>query len=305
MLIVCIPWRNSIMKLDWKLLTAFEAVARHSNFSRAASELNVQQPAISRRVAELESALGVKLLQRTRPKTTLTEEGQILFKSVSNSLNQVSSAFDQIKKIRDSNVITVNTTIGFASCFLMKRLSSFRSKHPDISIELISRDQNDAYSELSSDLIIVFDEPSKLPGIRHSRIFPEVMVPMARPDVAESIGDSILNLSKYKLLYLTMGIHGNDWLTYFDGTGVELEVPEAEQKYTSFMVYLQAALDGQGCMLGWETLMRDHVDQKLLKPVTDHRVATNRGYFVCVSERAKNNDSAQILFQWLSDLATE
>lgn len=291
-----------MVKLDWKLLTAFEAVARHSNFSRAADELNVQQPAISRRVAELEASLGTKLLQRTRPNATLTKEGEILFKSVASSILQVDSAVDQITRARDRDIVKVNTTIGFASCFLMKRLSSFRSSFPDISIELVSRDQNDAYSELSADVVVVFDQSRNLPGIRHARIFPEIMIPMARPDIAETIGNSLAELSNQRLLFLTMGIHGDDWETYFEGTGIELEIPEAEQKYTSFMVYLQAALDGEGCMLGWGSLMRDHLEQGLLKQVSDRHVETDRGYFVCLAKRAEDNPAAQVVFEWLSKL---
>ncbi|MEM9278152.1 MAG: LysR family transcriptional regulator [Pseudomonadota bacterium] len=305
MLIVSIPRRNSMVNLDWKLLTAFEAVARHANFSRAAGELNVQQPAISRRVAELEGVLGVKLLRRTRPNTTLTEEGQILFKSVSSSVLQVANAVDEIRHLLNRDVVTVKPTLVFACFFLMKRLSSFRSQFPEVSIELVSRDQNDSYSELSADVVIVFDEPQKLPGIRHSRIFPEVMVPMARPDIAESIGNSVKSLSNHKLLYLTMGIHGDDWSTYFDGTGVELEAPGAEQKYTSFMVYLQAALDGEGCMLGWDFLMRYYIKQGLLMPVGNRRMKTDRGYFVCLAKRAKNNPAAGTVFEWLSKLETD
>ena len=61
------------MPTDWKLLLAFEAVARHGSFSRAAQQLNVQQPAMSRRVAALETLLGTRLLHRTRPVLSLTE----------------------------------------------------------------------------------------------------------------------------------------------------------------------------------------------------------------------------------------
>ena len=71
-----------MLTLNWKLLTAFEAAARHRSFTRAASELNVQQPAISRRVAELEADLGIELLQRTRPHATLTREGEALYRAI-------------------------------------------------------------------------------------------------------------------------------------------------------------------------------------------------------------------------------
>ena len=284
--------------LNWKLLTAFEAAARHRNFTRAASELNVQQPAISRRVAELEMLLGVELLRRSRPLATLTSEGEILYRAVTSGVMQVKSAIEQVRRHPDRNLITVNTSIGFASCYLMKRLPAFRAEHPDISIELISRDRNDAYSS-DTDIVVVFDHPDRLPGIRHELIFGEAMVAVARPDVAAAIGDSLDVLSQQPLLYLTMGLHGDDWHTFFAGTGLSPAPPASEQKFTSFMVYLQAALNGEGVILGWETLLQDHFELGQLAPVTDRRIRTQRGYFACLMQRAGDNASATRLLEWL------
>ena len=78
---------------DWRLLNAFEAVARLGSFSRAAAELNVLQPAVSRRLAQLEEELGVTLIRRTRPVATLTPEGQTLFGAVSTGMSQISAKY--------------------------------------------------------------------------------------------------------------------------------------------------------------------------------------------------------------------
>lgn len=284
---------------NWKLLTAFEAAARHRNFTRAATELNVQQPAISRRVSALEAELGVKLLERTRPYAALTREGEVLYRAISGGLMQVNSAVEQVRRQPDQNTVTVNTTIGFASCYLMKRLPAFRALHPEISVELISRDKNDTYGS-DTDVVVVFDHPDRLPGIRKSAVFGEKMVAVARLDIAASIGGSLDKLAQQSLLYLTMGIHADDWQTFFAGTGVELRSPKPEQKFTSFMVYLQAALNGEGVILGWETLLQDHFDLKQLASVTDRRIETPRGYFACLMPRAENNPSAASFVEWLS-----
>ncbi|SLN13347.1 Glycine cleavage system transcriptional activator [Roseovarius albus] len=288
--------------LNWKLLTAFEAVARHRNFTRAARELNVQQPAVSRRVAELESDLGVRLLERTRPYAALTREGEVLYRAISGSVLQVNSAVEQVRCQPDRNTVTINTTIGFASCYLMKRLPAFRALHPDISIELISRDKNDSYAS-DTDVVIVFDHPDKLPGIHKTAIFGETMVAVAHPKIAAAIKNRLCAVMDHPLLCLTMGIHADDWRTYFTGTDLEPRTPGPEQKFTSFMVYLQAALNGEGVMLGWETLLQDSFDLGQLAPVTDRRVETQRGYFACLMPRVENKPSAKIFIDWISSLA--
>ncbi len=289
--------------LNWKLLTAFEAAARHRNFTRAAAELNVQQPAISRRVAELEAELGVKLLERTRPYAALTREGEVLYRAISGGIMQVNSAFEQVRCQPDRNTVTVNTTIGFASCYLMKRLPAFRALHPEISIELISRDKNDTYGS-DTDVVVVFDHPYRLPGIEKCAIFGEKMVAAARPDLATSIGDSLDALEEQSLLYLTLGIHADDWRTFFEGTGIEPRAPTPEHKFTSFMVYLQAALNGEGVILGWETLLQDHFDFGQLAQVTNRRIETPRGYFACLMPRGENNPSAAMFVEWVSSYET-
>jgi len=70
------------------------------------------------------------------------------------------------------------------------------------------------------------------------------------------------------------------------------------------MVYLQAALNGEGIILGWETLFRDLLEQNQLVRVAKLSVATKRGYFACLSPRTRtnDNDAATKLWDWLGSL---
>lgn len=289
--------------LNWKLLTAFEAVARHLNFTRAASELNVQQPSISRRVAELEAELGIQLLIRTRPNAALTAEGDLLFRAISGGISQVSDAINHIKAKPDRNVVVVNTTIGFASCYLMQRLAEFRLKHPNIAIELVSRDQNEAYQSVNADVVIVFDDPKNLPASKSACIFSEKLVPVGKPGVFHPVGNDMAALAKRELLHLSTGVHSHDWDIYFKGTETSSQAPHSEQKFNSFMVYLQAALNGDGIILGWETLFQDLLEQHQLIRLTQRTVKSERGYFACLTDRADNSRSALIFWKWVSSLA--
>ncbi|MEL7116823.1 MAG: LysR family transcriptional regulator [Pseudomonadota bacterium] len=288
--------------LNWKLLTAFEAAARHRNFTQAARELNVQQPAISRRIAELERELGAMLFLRTRPHAKLTEAGETLFQAVSNSTFQVRVAIDQIRIRSDQNAVTVNTTIGFASCYLMQRLADFRGQNPEVTVELVSRDQNDAYGADLAEILIVFEAPDRLPGIRSAKIFGEELVPVARPGCYAAVQNDMGRLVEQPLLHLASGIHGDDWTRYLAGTGIVAPPYQSDRRYTSFMVCLQAALNGEGVMLGWERLMQTQFDLGQLERVATRSVRSDRGYFACLTGRARSNDAAVKLFDWLSEL---
>ena len=289
------------MRIDWKLLLAFEAVARHGSFSRAASELNVQQPAMSRRVAALETELNVPLLYRTRPTLSLSPEGEILYRAVSGSMSQVQSAFDQIAWRAQQTNVVVNTTIGFASCFLMKRLHAFRAAYPDVVVELVSRDQNDTYQEDAADVVILFDTPSSLPGRRQAIVFEEEMIAVCAPDYLPAPLRSLEEFKHHRLLRLTQGIHGEDWAKFL-GLGIALPLARSTERFTSFIIYLQSALDGEGIALGWEHLLHDHLAAGTLQRASPHVYRSNRAYFACLTRRAETNTAAQSFVDWIGGL---
>lgn len=89
----------------WKLLSSprhlivFEAAARHGSFTRAAEELNVQQPAVSASIKQLEASLGALLFQRDHKKVTLTTAGRRLFGDVSNALENLLIAARSVQKL--------------------------------------------------------------------------------------------------------------------------------------------------------------------------------------------------------------
>lgn len=64
--------------MELRVLNYFLAVAREENFTRAAQQLHVTQPTLSRQIADLEQELGVKLFRRSNHNVVLTEDGMIL-----------------------------------------------------------------------------------------------------------------------------------------------------------------------------------------------------------------------------------
>ncbi len=285
---------------DWRLLNAFEAVARLGSFSRAAAELNVLQPAVSRRLAQLEEELGVTLIRRTRPVATLTPEGQTLFGAVSTGMSQISGAMARVSRRPENSPLVINTTIGFASCFLLRRLNQFHDLHPEIMIELISRDLNDGFREEGCDIVTVFDAPDRLPGVEQRRIFAEKMIAVCSPDYRRRhpvVGDAF---GGHRLLHLTVGVHGEDWARFTEGRGIAIDPPTPADRFTSFMVYLQAAMNGDGIAIGWAHLLQDHLDGGQLVLASERRVNTDRGYFCCITQQGMKREATRRFSAWLT-----
>ena len=66
------------MRMELRVLKYFLAVAREENITRAAEQLHVSQPAVSRQIAQLEEELGIRAFERKCKRVTLTEEGRLL-----------------------------------------------------------------------------------------------------------------------------------------------------------------------------------------------------------------------------------
>jgi len=119
-------------------LEVFLAVARAQSFRRAAETLHLSQPALSQHVAELERALGARLLDRLGRRVALTEAGRIVEDHGLRVFSTLASAREAIGELggvsRGSLVVGASTTPGI---YLMPALmSAFERAYPGVSIDL-------------------------------------------------------------------------------------------------------------------------------------------------------------------------
>ncbi|MFT5506299.1 MAG: LysR family glycine cleavage system transcriptional activator [Gammaproteobacteria bacterium] len=290
--------------IDWQAVATFEAVARLGTFTLAADELKVLQPSVSRRIAKLENELGVHLMRRTRPRVTLTYAGETLLKTSQSTIHQMSETLAAIKQRPRQSPLIINTTIGFASNFLLPRLNTFNNLYPDVSIELISRDVNDGYEMENFDLITVFGTADKIPGVSSQLICQEKMIAVASPAYRQQHQQSFGEPDSHRLLHLVSGNYADDWSIYFAGTDYQVPAPSTNQKFTSYMVYLHAALNGQGIALGPQFMLQQYLDSGELVKANSRSVSTHRGYYACLTRRGARHQPAVNFANWLVGLFT-
>src|SRR5580700_10815879 len=112
----------------------FEAAARNLSFTKAADELFITQSAVSRQIKALEDHLGVMLFERRPRALVLTEPGQALYRVTVDVLERLQAAIDQLKTDSRTRQLSITTTTGFASLWLIPRLQRFTSRYPDIDV---------------------------------------------------------------------------------------------------------------------------------------------------------------------------
>ncbi|MDY6890454.1 MAG: LysR family transcriptional regulator [Pseudomonadota bacterium] len=119
-------------------LSLFIRVVETGSFTAAAESLNVQKSTISRRIAQLEDALGIRLIQRTTRKLRLTPEGEELFSRAQPLVDDLEAVQDQISasraELRGRLRLTMPTEIGV---FMMNEvIASFMQRYPRLELDV-------------------------------------------------------------------------------------------------------------------------------------------------------------------------
>lgn len=129
--------------MDWDKLRIFHAVAMAQSFTRAGDILNLSQSAISRQVAALEEHLQVALFHRHARGLLLTEQGEILFKTVGGILGELSAAENALLETRERprGPLKVTAPVAFGTSWLVAHICEFSETYPDITVTLLVDDR--------------------------------------------------------------------------------------------------------------------------------------------------------------------
>ena len=149
-------------KFDWDNLKVFVETARAGNLSTAAKRLRIDQSTVSRRLANLESALGTAVFERQAGGLRLTGVGERL-KRHAERVESAVLAFQEEMSGDDAGAtgrVRLATMEGIASLYLAGRLAGFRRQHPRLEVELLTSPQNVYVARREADLFLSFFQPT-------------------------------------------------------------------------------------------------------------------------------------------------
>lgn len=126
---------------DLKLL---HLVARQGSFAAAARVIGVDPSAVSRSVAGVEAALGLRVFQRSTRRLSVTEEGAVLLDRSGPLLDDLDQALDQARSTRraPSGRLRMTASVAFGEVRILPHLAAFRDLYPEIALELVLSDAN-------------------------------------------------------------------------------------------------------------------------------------------------------------------
>ncbi|MFN6992984.1 MAG: LysR substrate-binding domain-containing protein [Aquincola tertiaricarbonis] len=284
-------------------LKVFDAAARQRSFTRAAGELFLTQSAVSRQIAALEAELGLALFVRRHRALDLTDDGRRLAAAVAQALGVLETTVAQLREPHGREVLTITTTPGLASLWLIPRLASFTQAHPGVDVRIDASHDVRPMERDGYDLAIRYGRSGALAG---TPLFDEVLVPMCAPALLKRTGaplKSPADLRHHTLLQIGSASAGHgipsewaSWLTAVNAAHLE---PAALLTFNTYDTAIAAAVAGQGVVLGRRPITDRLLRSKALVAPFEGQWSMEHGYSLVMSAAARRRPAALALHDWL------
>ncbi|CAE6956263.1 COG0583 Transcriptional regulator [Vibrio sp. B1FIG11] len=170
-------------------LPVFVAVVECGSFSLAAKQLNLTKSAISKRINQLEDDLGIRLLNRTTRKLSLTEAGRRYFEYASQAVNLAQQGVDAVSELQGSpqGRLKITAPMSFGVLHVAPLISEFLARYPKIEVDLQLEDAMVDLVEQGFDLGIRIGELATS-NLVAKRLAPCKSVLCASPEYLEEFG---------------------------------------------------------------------------------------------------------------------
>lgn len=178
-------YNADMLNFTLRQLQVFEKVASRLNYSRAAEELYLSQPAVSMQIKQLEGHIGLPLFEQMGKRIFLTEAGRELFhysRIIAQQLAEMEAVFDEMKGLGHGKLTL--SVVNTANYFTPKLLAKFCRRHPGINVILLVANRDTVLKQLaenSTDLAIMGQPPDGL-DISAEPFMDNPLVVIAAPD---------------------------------------------------------------------------------------------------------------------------
>ena len=280
-------------------LAAFEAAGRHMSFTEAAAELNVTPSAVSKQIKLLEVEAGAKLFLRLHRALDFTPEGSLLYATLRDAFSRISTGFESLDAARQARTVSIGSTSAFAQFWLMPRLGRFWKDNQNIVVDHVISDRGHDSWAARVDLRVHYGAAPPI-GEDGQKLFDDRIMALASPaylsgrnirTLADLMGESLLSVEGVDRTW-------TNWPEFFQALGVK-PVRLTTRRFNSYVIAVQAALDGQGLVLGWERLLAPLITDGALRQACPVAMDAPGSFYLCSSPSLQRSAEAATLRDWL------
>ncbi|QXI29817.1 LysR substrate-binding domain-containing protein [Pseudomonas vanderleydeniana] len=241
-------------------LRAFESVARHLSFIKAADELSVSQSAVSHQIQKLEQHLDQRLFIRRTRAIDLSDAGSRYYQQIRPALEQIAEASRQLRTPTSPRVLRIGLLASFATLWLAPRLTDFMTRHPQIQVALEPSIQLADVAGAQVDLAIRYGKGG-WPDVEARRLMGERLFPVCSPAYkASASGPGPLLMAQAR--------HPFEWIDWARHHHIDLQ-PYPTAMLHDYNIVVEAAVAGQGIAMGRQRLIERRLRDGSLVPAFD------------------------------------
>ncbi|KLN66561.1 LysR family transcriptional regulator [Vibrio sp. VPAP30] len=226
----------------------FVSVVERGSFSAAASKLNITKSAVSKRITQLEDELGIRLLNRTTRKLSLTEAGQRYYDYVVRALDLAQQGIDAVTELQGNprGTLKVTAPMSFGVLHIAPLISEFLALYPDMEVDLNLEDRMVDLVEESVDVGIRIGH-LPLSNLVAKRLAPCKSVLCASPAYLADNGVPLKpnDLSNHSCLQYSYYRGGSEWSLSSSGNEFKV-IPKGRLIVNNSEAIRRAVLGGSG-----------------------------------------------------------
>jgi LysR family transcriptional regulator, transcriptional activator for dmlA len=261
----------------------FVLVARHGSLAAAARALDLTPPAATKRLAALESRLGVRLLNRTTRSISLTSEGETYLRHATRILAEITEMEDEVAQGRGTprGLLRVNATLGFGRTTIAPLVSRFAQRYPEIEVQVEVTDRPVDLVESGFDLAIRFGTlPDKRLNAR--RILANRRYLAASPGYLARHGTprTLADLASHRCIIHRQNDEAYGIWRFTHGEETEVVKVHGMVSSNDGDIVLGWALDGHGILIRSEWDLARYLDSGRLKIVLPEFTLPDADLFV-------------------------
>ena len=282
-------------------IRAFETAARLGSFAQAAQELDTTAASVSYHVRRLEEQIGVRLFARYPQRVELTEPGQWVAREAINAFAALRASFIKAANLDEARLsLTTLPTLG--TSWLTPKLGRFRTKHPEIALDLdLSPDAQDLSTGHFD--AAIRNGHGRWPGLRTVELFPSIFMPLCAPalkDAAAGIADP-----RSPLDVPLLG-RSDWWALWYRSRGFNDVVLHGRFGTHLSAEYLDiaAAIAGHGIAIGSPILFRNEIEAGRLVPAHDAVTGDGRTFWFTFPVARQHSGKIARFRDWLCDEAS-
>ncbi|MEM7172738.1 MAG: LysR substrate-binding domain-containing protein [Pseudomonadota bacterium] len=276
-------------------LKAFDAAARNGGFRAAAQELHVTHGVVGQHIRGLEESLGVQLFERTKQGVELTEAGWLYAERISESLQDIAAATDDICGKFGTDRVHIRAIAGIASKWLVNLSQKMTDRFPKLTIVVEPFTDVEDWEVGEADFAIGFGNPGDLDG-QCEMLFHQSFFPVCAPGYLDNNGPfrAAKDLLKAHLLHED---YGDWWRAWFAKNGIRLR-QRARSVLWNGAQTIDAAVQGQGVALASALLVEGEITSGRLVRLPG--LAMDEGaYWLIWREKKPRAGRALDVAQWI------